>query len=467
MNGTLGSSGSGGAEAPPVGSLDALTLQTVNEQQVIIFRQKELVRTLKERIEELEGQQRQATVKTSGAAREANGSKDALSCASEALLRRRVKTLKEENKSLGDRADELRADLNAVSEQLYAQKLHAQKEKDVWRAKASNAEAKGVAVTHLLEAMDKRNRKLFSQLERLRREGEVTAYECAQWRSLATTAVSHLDQANRRYARDQISSIEEDVHRYAVNRRRSLHVAASASVSLDGETAEETRRMWSRSAQLPKVHPTPHTFLPQKQEPMRSLFHVSDPPPLSQAFLSQSQPHMPSYPFPPPTSEHTKMGTPSSPLSPPRSDTIGRVVKSAVPPVLASRRLHAIVNDPLSTLKRMYVAPSPAGVEGQAALTTSPVPEAYPPPSTHLSLFKKDAPCPTPHHPPHDTARQTAVLKQRRADGSGRCRARITSTLLRWNSTVSVSIVRWAPRELTLIGCGTDRRLAAAQLNWR
>ncbi|KAG5487217.1 hypothetical protein LSCM4_07705 [Leishmania orientalis] len=401
MNGTLGSSGSGGAEAPPVGSLDALTLQTINEQQVIIFRQKELVRTLKERIEELEGQQRQATVKASGAAREANGSKDALSCASEALLRRRVKTLKEENKSLSDRVDELRADLNAVSEQLYAQKLHAQKEKDVWRAKASNAEAKGVAVTHLLEAMDKRNRKLFSQLERLRREGEVTAYECAQWRSLATTAVSHLDQANRRYARDQINSIEEDVHRYAVNRRRSLHVAASASVSLDGETAEETRRMWSRSAQLPKVHPTPHTFLPQKQEPMRSLFHVSHPPPLSQAFLSQSQPHMPSYPLPPPTSEHTKMGTPSSPLSPPRSDTIHeRVVESAVPPVLASRRLHAIVNDPLSTLKRMYVAPSPAGVEGQAALTTSPVPEAYPPLNSLIPVQEGRA---MPHTPPLPT----------------------------------------------------------------
>ncbi|KAG5485845.1 hypothetical protein CUR178_07437 [Leishmania enriettii] len=398
MNGTLGSSGSGGADAPPVGSLDALTLQTINEQQVIIFRQKELVRTLKERVEELEGQQRQATVTASGAAREANGSKGALSCTSEALLRRRAKMLEEENKSLGDRVDELRADLKAISEQLYAQKLHTQKEKDVWRAKASIAEAKGVAVTHLLEAMDKRNRKLFSQLERLRREGEVTAYECAQWRSLATTAVSHLDQANRRYARDQIDSIEEDVHRYAVNRRRSLHVAASASVSLDCGTAEETRRMWSRSAQLPKVHPTPHVFLPQKQEPVRSSLHVSNPPPLSPTFLSQSQPHTPSHPLPPLTSERTKRGSPSSL---PHSDTIHeRVVDSAVPPALALCRLHAIVNDPPSTLKRMYVAPSPAGVEDQAARTTPPVPEVYPSLNSLIPAQERRA---MPHPPPPST----------------------------------------------------------------
>ncbi|KAG5486666.1 hypothetical protein LSCM1_07919 [Leishmania martiniquensis] len=363
MSGALDISASGGAEAPPVCGLDAFTLQTIHGQQVIIFRQKELVRTLKERIEELEAQQRQTALKAHTPAREAKGSEGVRFRASEVQLRRRVETLEGESKKLSERVDELRAELNAVSAQRYAENLHYQEEKDMWRAKVSSAETKGAAATHLLEAMDKRNRKLFDQLEKLRREAEVTAYECAQWRSLATTAVSHLDQANQRYARDQMDSIEEDVRRYALNRLRPWQVVASASVPLDGEMAEETRKVWSRSAQLPEVHPTLHTFLPQKQEPVRSLIHVSHPPPFSQTLLSQWHPRMSLRPLPPPTSEHPKAKTLSSPppSSLPRYKADGE--KAVAPPAVASCRSHTSAADPPSTLKKRCMTPLPSGVE--------------------------------------------------------------------------------------------------------
>ncbi|TPP43956.1 hypothetical protein CGC20_21730 [Leishmania donovani] len=256
MNSTLGSSGSAGDEAPLVGGLDALTLRTINEQQLIILRQKELVSTLKERVEELEAQPWRADVKPLEAAHKADGRKGTLSYVSEMQLRRRVKTLEDENKKLSDLVDELRAEVSTISAQLYAQQLHTQSEKDVWKAKARNAEAKSVATAHLLEATDKRNQQLIHHLES----------SCAQWRSLATTTASHLDHANRRYARDQINSIEEDVHRYAVNRLRLARVAPSASLSLESETPEETRKMWSRSAQLPKFDPAPQVFQQQQQD---------------------------------------------------------------------------------------------------------------------------------------------------------------------------------------------------------
>ncbi|CAC9445033.1 conserved hypothetical protein [Leishmania infantum JPCM5] len=313
MNSTLGSSGSAGDEAPLVGGLDALTLRTINEQQLIILRQKELVSTLKERVEELEAQPWRADVKPLEAAHKADGRKGTLSYVSEMQLRRRVKTLEDENKKLSDLVDELRAEVSTISAQLYAQQLHTQSEKDVWKAKVRNAEAKSVATAHLLEATDKRNQQLFHHLEKLRREGEVSAYECAQWRSLATTTASHLDHANRRYARDQINSIEEDVHRYAVNRLRLARVAPSASLSLESETPEETRKMWSRSAQLPKFDPAPQVFQQQQQEPVCSQLHVSHQRPLSQLLPCQPPQPTASHALAPPASKHVNAETHPSP----------------------------------------------------------------------------------------------------------------------------------------------------------
>lgn len=310
---TLGSSGSAGAEAPLVGDPDALTLQTINEQQLIILRQKELVSTLKECVEELGAQLRRAGVKPLEAAQKEDGCKGTLSYVSEMQLRRRVRTLEDENKKLSDLVDELRAEVSAISAQLCAQQLHTQSEKDVWKAKVSSAEAKSVATAHLLEATGKRNQQLVHHLETLRREGEVSAYECTQWRSLATTAVSHLDHANQRYARAQINSIEEDVHRYAVNRLRLVRVAASASLSLDSGTPEETRKIWSRSAQLPKLHPAPQVFQQQQQEPVCSPLHVSYKRPLSQLLPCQPPQPTTSYSLPPPTAEHVNAETHLSP----------------------------------------------------------------------------------------------------------------------------------------------------------
>lgn len=312
MNGILGSSGSAGDEAPLLDGMDALTLQAINEQQLIILRQKELVSTLKERVEELESQLRRVDVKPPEAAHKADGRKGTLSYVSEMQLRRHVKTLEDENKKLSDLVDELRAEMGTISAQLYAQKLHTQSEKDMWRAKVSNAEAKSVATAHRLETTEKRNEQLVHHLEKLRREGEVSVYECAQWRSLVTTAVSHLDHANRRYARDQINSIEEDVHRYAVNRLRLARAAASPSLLRDSETPEETRKMWSRSAQLPKLHPAPHVFQ-QQQEPVRSSLDVSHQPPLSQLLPCCPAQPATSHSLPPPTSEHAD----ASPRPPP------------------------------------------------------------------------------------------------------------------------------------------------------
>ncbi|CAJ1014617.1 hypothetical protein Q4I30_000348 [Leishmania utingensis] len=379
MQDTLGGSGCGSAKATPVGGLDVLTLQTINEQQLIIFRQKELVSTLKERVEELEDQQREADLKLTEAARKSSVIKGTLSYETEVQLRRRVGTLEGENKKLNDRVDKLCAELSTTSEQLYAQQLRVQKETDVWKAKASNAEAKSVAAAHLLEAMDKRNRKLFNQLEKLRREGEVTAYECAQWRSLAITAVSHLDQDNRRYASDQINSIEEDVRRYAVNRLSSLRVAASASVSLDGETPEEARKMWSRSAQLPKVHPMPDV-LPQ-QETVHSLLHLSYPPPLS-----------------PPLAPRLPRPAASRALSLPTSEKANAEMQpSPPPPAAASCRFHTNMGNSPSTFKGVCATPFLAEAKGGTNVVTSPMQDAY----LHLNLLSSvEKGGVTSHNPP-------------------------------------------------------------------
>ncbi|GET85866.1 hypothetical protein, conserved [Leishmania tarentolae] len=307
MNDTLGGNGGTRDDAPLVGVFDALTLQTINEQQLIILRQKELVSTLKARVEELESQQRRADVTPLETVHKTDKSDSTLPYASEVKLRRHLKTLEDENKKLTNLVDELRAAVSTISEKLQVQQLHTQSEKDVWKTKVSNAEVKNAATAHLLEVSDNRNQQLVHQLEKLRIEGEITAYECAQWRALATTAVSHLDEAHRRYARDQIGSIEGDVRRYAVSRLRSVRTAEADSLSLDREMPEETRKIWSRSAQLPKVHVAACVFQ-QQQEAARSPLYVSDQPPLLQLLPSSSHPTV-SHLLPPLPVEHADAET--------------------------------------------------------------------------------------------------------------------------------------------------------------
>ncbi|KAG5511137.1 hypothetical protein JKF63_07077 [Porcisia hertigi] len=279
MNATQGSSGSGAAKAAPIGGLDVLMLQTFNDQQLIILRQKELVKALKERVEELEGHQRQTDVTLSAASAKAEEKSATLSYTSEVELQRHVKTLEKENQRLSDLVGELRGELNTVSEQLHAQKHHAQKEMDAWKEKVTNTEAKCVNTAQLLEEVSRRNQKLLELLDRHRGESEVSAYESAQWRSLATTAVGYLDRVKQRYARDQIYSIEEDVQRYASRRLHTLHAATSTPQLLENEALEETRKMWSRSAQVPKEDVTLQTMeqqQQQQQEPVPPELHVSN-----------------------------------------------------------------------------------------------------------------------------------------------------------------------------------------------
>lgn len=75
--------------------------------------------------------------------------------------------------------------------------------------------------------------------------------------------------------------------------------------------------------------------------------------------------------------------------------------------------------------------------------------------STCLVLSRREASRPTTRHSPHDAVPQTAASRRRLGDGSGRCRARTTSTHLKGNSTISVDRVLRSPRECAVVNGGT------------
>ncbi|KAK7199056.1 hypothetical protein NESM_000873900 [Novymonas esmeraldas] len=231
--------------------VDALKLQTIAEQQHIILRQRELVCALKAHIEGLEHHQQQQQQQQQNRPSAGDVS---ISYTSEVLLRRHASTLEVENAALYHRVEELCAELRTLAAQLQDSQRSVQAEKDASGALAQRAEVDGAAAAQLVEAAERRTRRLHYQLEGLRRDSAVVAYECAQWRALATTAVGHLDPANQRYAALQIQAIADDVRRFADSR---LPTPAAPAASL-GDTApsEATRRLWSRSAQLPSLGPS-------------------------------------------------------------------------------------------------------------------------------------------------------------------------------------------------------------------
>ncbi|KPA73252.1 hypothetical protein ABB37_01856 [Leptomonas pyrrhocoris] len=257
----MDSTGGGGGSAcasPKVSNnnsaFDALTLQTIQDQQHIIERQRELVATLKTRVEELEAHQLRHSNATAIATTH-HGVGSSGSYAAEARLQRRIQSIEAENAALKECAAGLRDDLVVAAEHLQTQQLAKEREEAAWKEKVDAAEAKAAATSQLLDAMDRRTTKLSDQVQKLRKEADVRVYEVVQWRSLATTILQHLDKVQSRYAREQVISVEDSVRRYAARQAPALSVSAAASSPSrrEGEAEEQAmeanRHMWSRKAQ--------------------------------------------------------------------------------------------------------------------------------------------------------------------------------------------------------------------------
>lgn len=250
-------SGSGGGGHATF-ALNALTLQTIQDQQHIIDRQKELVATLKKRVEELEAAQRtqhqqppqQSLANTSTRQYIYSSGK---SYEVEVQLRRRVQAAETESDDLKAILAEQRDALATATSNFQAQTLTQRREVAAWKEKAESAGARAAAAAQRVEAMEQRTARLTEQLEKARREVEARLYEGVQWRSLALTMTQHLQGDAGRYAREQVNAVEDVVRRYSTRHAHPAGAAAKNDDMDDDDDAAmvEGRLLWSREAQSP------------------------------------------------------------------------------------------------------------------------------------------------------------------------------------------------------------------------